>query len=298
MSVGARISIGAVLLCALFASGSAQAQATATFVQDYTWTNPDPQFGGFSGIELSDDGLEMVALSDRGTLWRGTVSRDAQGKITSITADFMARLRTSAGEPVNGPNADSEGLAIAPDGTIYVSFEGVARVARFKTPDSPAERIPRLDAFKKLKPNSALEALAIDASGALYTLPERSGGLQTPFPVWRFAQGKWSSPFSIPRDGDWLPVGADFGPDGKLYLLERDFLGMLGFRSRIMRYTITGDKIGDGERLWETGAGHYDNFEGISAWRDTEGALRLTLISDDNFTFYLRTQIAELRVTE
>lgn len=296
MSVGSRLA----LIALLFASGcvAVQAGATATLVQEYSWTSSLPRFGGFSGIEVSDDGASFVAVSDRGTLWRGDITRDAKGAIASIDTTFLATLKTSEGKPVRGATSDSEGLAIAPDGTIYVSFEGIARVARYRTPDAPAERIPRMEAFKKLQVNSALEALAIDAEGALYTLPERSGALDRPYPVWRYKDGAWSEPFSIPRDGEWLPVGADFGPDGKFYVLERDFKGLLGFRSRVTRYVISGDTINKGERVLETGPGRYDNFEGISVWRDATGAIRLTLISDDNFTFYLRSGIAEFRLSD
>lgn len=302
MSVRARIAIIGGLVgafaYALFAAGGAQAQATATLIQEYSWTNPDHRFGGLSGIEMADDGLSLTAVSDRGTLWHGAIARNESGAITKITPQFIARLKTSENKPVRGVTADSEGLAIAPDGTIYVSFEGIARIAKYARASAIAERIPRLEAFKHLQDNSALEALAIDPSGALFTLPERSGGTNTPFPVWRFANGAWTEPFTVPRDGDWLPVGADFGPDGKFYLLYRDFLGILGFRTKIMRYTIEGDTISVGETLLETGGGRYDNFEGISVWRDAAGTLRVTLIADDNYAFYLRSEIAEFRITE
>jgi hypothetical protein len=247
---------------------------------------------------MADDGLSLTALSDRGTLWRGAIGRDKSGAIVSITPEQLSVLKISDGTDAIGSSGDSEGLAIAPDGTIYISFEGIARIARYTRPDAPAERIARPDAFKRMQSNASLEALAIDATGALYTMPERSGRLTEPFPIWRFSNGKWSQPFVIPRDGDWLPVGADFGPDGKLYLLFRDFKGILGFKSKIVRYDIDGDTISEGETLLRTGGGRYDNFEGISVWRDSEGVLRATLIADDNFAFYLRSEIAEFRINE
>src|SRR5690606_100399 len=123
--------------------------------------------------------------------------------------------------------------------------------------------LPRPDAFAALQANSALEALAIDALGRLWTLPERSGAVDLPFPVWRFDGEGWSQPFTLPRaDDGFLPVGADFGPDGRLYVLERRLGSVFGFNSRVRRYDVTGDVAGPAELLLETAPGDYDNLEG------------------------------------
>ncbi len=43
---------------------------------------------------------------------------------------------------------DSEGLAIAPDGTAYVSFEGGARVLVYSNLSAKPSELPRPKAFK------------------------------------------------------------------------------------------------------------------------------------------------------
>ncbi len=91
-------------------------------------------------------------------------------------------------------------------------------------------------------------------------------------------------------------AGADFGPDGRLYVLERDFSWMGGFASRIRRFTLGPDGFDAGETLLETGMGSTDNFEGISVWRDADGGTRITLIADDNFFALQSTAIAEYRL--
>ena len=101
-------------------------------------------------------------------------------------------------------------------------------------------------------------------------------------------------PFSVTRPDAFVPVGADIGPDGLFYLLERDFTG-IGFRSRVRRFDMTG---GQAETLFQTGTNTYDNLEGLSVWRDATGAIRLTMVSDDNFKFFQQTQIVEYRVTD
>jgi len=269
----------------------------AEFLQSYRWTDDDPAFGGFSGLELAANGQDFVLLSDRATLWRGRLQRDPQGQI--VGTQFISgpvALHDSKGGALVRDNGDSEGLALADDGSVYVSFEGLHRVAHYDRDDAPAQRLPRPEAFRKFQANSSLEALAIGPDGAIYTLPERSGGLSVPFPVWRYRAGGWSQPFSLPRDGDWLPVGADFGPDGRFYLLERDFWGLLGFLTRVRVFDIQGDTVSGGEVLLQTFAARHDNLEGLAVWRDDTGTIRLTMVSDDNFRLLQRTEIVEYRL--
>jgi hypothetical protein len=233
-------------------------------------------------------------LSDHAAVLTGRLMR-AGGRITGADGGAVVRLRDSKGKRLGDDNTDAEGLAMGPDGSLYVSFEGNTRVVRHAAPEAAAELLPRPKAFRKMGSNSSLEALAIDAQGTLYTLPERSGSYDAPFPVYRYRRGAWDQPFAIPRRGAFLPVGADFGPDGRFYLLERGFT-LFGFSSRVRRFEVTGDTIGNEVTLLETATGTYDNLEGLAVWRDDAGAIRLTMISDDNFKSFQVTQFVEYRV--
>lgn len=288
--------LAALTLALAALTGAAAAQGSAEYLGSLRWSYPDPAFGGFSGIEVDADGLAFTALSDRATLWQGRITRDAQGNMIAAEALSFAPLHDSKGKLLHGASADSEGLALAPDGSLFISFEGVARVANYAGAATAAQPMPRAAAFKAMQSNASLEALAIAADGTLYTLPERSGAIDAAFAVYRFRNGTWDQPFSISRDGSWLPVGADFGPDGRFYLLERDFWGILGFLTRVRRFDLTPEGFTGSEVLVQTTAGVHDNLEGISVWRDAEGALRLTLISDDNFRFFQRNELVEYRV--
>lgn len=297
MQKRSRLALTTLALALLaFNLGAAQPQR-AEYLGSHVWHEDDPAFGGFSGLEIAADGARFTAVSDRATLWTGRLQRDEAGRISGVTdVTGPQRLHDSTGKPLRGENADSEGLAIAPDGSIHISFEGLHRVARYRTPDAPAERLPRPEAFKSLQRNSSLEALAIAPDGTLYTLPERSGATGQPFPVFRHRNGEWDQPFTLPRDGSWLPVGADFGPDGRLYLLERDFWGLLGFLTRVRVFDIGPDGATGGEVLIQTSASRHDNLESIAVWRDGAGAIRLTMISDDNFRLFQRTEFVEYRL--
>lgn len=284
---------------ALAAFGGSATPAPQGLIGSYRWRMDDARFGGFSGIAVTPDGAGFTAVSDRGAFTTGRFQRDGAGQITSVEAAPLRRLRGVGEGPLAPERADSEGIAVARDGTVYISFEGrrAARVLRYAAIDGPAENLPVPEAFRRMQLNSALEALAIAGDGTLYTLPERSGGAALPFPVWRYRRGSWDQPFDIPRRGDFLAVSADVGPDGRFYLLERDLRGIAGFASRLRRFRVTDEALVDEVVLIETSAGMHDNLEGLSVWRGA-GGLVATMISDDNFRFFQSTQIVEYRLPD
>lgn len=277
--------------------GSADPQGAASLISSHNLRMNDERFGGYSAIEVLDAGQRFIALSDRGTWLTGRFLRDTEGVITALEMDPVLPLLATGDAPLKKNRSDSEGLAVAADGTIYVSFEGAARVLSYDSPKSSAQNLPLHPDFRDMPRNAALEALAIDAQGRLYTLPENTRSGKGDFPLYVYANGAWSQPFYIPRQNEFLPVGADFGPDGRLYLLERAFYGLGGFASRIRAFELAEDHIISSEVILETRAGRHDNVEGISVWQAPQGETRITLISDDNHKFYLRNQIIEYRLT-
>ena len=287
-----------ILACGLALEGSASTRigGAAGYVGSFVWRSGDDRMGGMSALEISADGMRFAALSDRGGWTTGHLARDDRGRIMGIDAAPVALLLDGEGQPLRKRRADSEGLAIAPDGTAYVSFEGVARVLRYDQLGGTAQNLPTPQDFRRMPGNAALEALAIGPDGALYTMPEdlRAGG---DFPVYRFKGGAWTQPFALPRRGTFLPVAADFGPDGRLYVLERQFRGLMGFAARVRRFDIAGNRITNEATLLETHPGQHDNLEGLAVWQDAEG-IRLTMISDDNFKFFQRTEFVEYRVQD
>lgn len=261
------------------------------FVGRFIWNSTGDDFGGFSGFEVDESGTEFVALTDRGHIYKGYIQR-SDAVISGLSVDEKSSITITWESEESEPQIDSEGLALAPNGTLFISYEGPAIVQSYQQEN--ARQLAGHPQFVRMQDNSALEALAIDARGHLFTLPERSGRMTRPFPVFRFDGIKWEKAFEIPRRDVFLPVGADFGPDGKFYLLERDFTG-IGFRSRVRRFNPDG--TGE-EEVLRSGNAEYDNLEGIAVWKDETGAVRLSMISDDNFRFFQRTEIIEYRLTE
>lgn len=266
--------------------------AEASFLSSFTWTMRDDNFGGFSAIDFGGHGHDFIAVSDHGYFLSGKINR-RNGKIVSVTDQRLVPIKNAKGVQVRKPRRDAEGIAIGPNGVIYVSFERKHRVRAYRDITAKAFKLPRHADFKKLQHNSSLEALAVDRQGWLYAIPERSGKLDRPFPVYRYNGKRWDKGLSIPRRGDFLVTGADIGPDGRFYLLERDYLIPVGVATRVRSFAMTKTEFTDERITLQTGYGTHDNLEGISVWQDDRKRTRITLISDDNFSFFQRTELVE-----
>ena len=279
-------------IAALCFAANSVAGAEATLLSSYTWSLRDAAFGGISSLHLDDKGQAFLATSDHGYFISGRIVRE-NGEITNVTDQTLVPIKTTKGAPVGNLSVDAEGIAVGAKGRIFVSFERKHRVWAYMDTNSAAQKFPKHKDFKSLQNNSSLEALAINAKGWLYTLPERSGRLDKPFPVYRFNGKAWDKRLSIPRRGAFLVTGADFGPDGKFYLLERDFKIPLGVATRVRRFTLAKTGFVDEQVLVETAFGTHDNLEGISVWQDDQNRIRITLVSDDNFNFFQRTELVD-----
>lgn len=273
-------------------SSGAWANGKARLLSAYTWRSQVEGFGGFSALALGADGLAFTVLSDRGRLGQGRLKRDAEGRITGAKLTSFTPLLGTEGEGLTRFRADSEGLAIRPDGRLYISFEGFHRVWTYAKPGGPAAWLPRHPDFENLAFNKSLEALARAPDGTLYTIPEGPGAGGTSFPVYRYRKGKWDKPFAIPKRGDFLVTEAAIGPDDRLYVLERSFGLMTGFASRVRRFEVSENALSHETVVLTSPAGERDNLEGMALWQAPDG-LRMTLISDDNQKFFQRTEIVE-----
>lgn len=291
---GVGLAIGLVL--AFSQTGSLPAQPPAGFVGALRLRSDNPSFGGFSAIHVAADGLTFLALSDRSLFFEGQLVRDGAGHPNAVEFGPAHALKNTAGNALRGDAADSEGLAVTAEGGIFVSFEADVRVAGYDRIDAPATMMPANLAFTYLPVNGALEALAVDASGTLYAVPERPAPAAL-LPVYVFRQGAWRAPMSLPWPDRFRAVAADIGPDGRFYLLERRFHGLRGFSSRIRRFDVGPDGFSAGMTLLQTSPGLHDNLEGLSVWRARDG-LRATMISDDNFFALQRSEIVEYRLPD
>jgi hypothetical protein len=72
-------------------------------------------------------------------------------------------------------------------------------------------------------------------------------------------------------------------------VLERALEG-LGFKSRVRVFGLDGS---GGTTVFESQTGVHDNLEGLSVRAGRDGIV-MTMISDDNFRFFQRTEIVEV----
>ena len=284
-----------VLLFSLIPGIASAALAEPRLVETsrLVWSEGAPAFGGLSGVEIYGDGSKLLAIGDRGIWVTADIARDAEGNMTGATMTRLGRLRDTEGAPLAKERADAEGLSLDAQGRAYVSFEGDARVWRYDRIEGAATPLPHYDEFDTLYGNLSLESVAVARDGTVYAIPERTRRVRPSVPVYRLRNGAWDKELEIRRGEGFMEVDADFGPDGRLYVLERKFKWLGGFATRLRSFAFGPDGFTDEHTLLSTKFGEMDNMEGVSAWRDAEGRTRVTLISDDNFFPLQRTYLVE-----
>ena len=265
-------------------------EGPARFVSSWTFEPKREWVGGFSGLD-TPDGTRFAMISDSGYFVVGRFQREA-GRITGF--DHF-RVHTHKRPPLGERehDRDAEGLAWTEEG-FFVSREGVHEVWHFESPAAEPLILPQHPDFDGFGLNASLEALAITPDGALLTMPERPE--RGHYPLYRFADGQWELTARIPAPNGFRAVGADVGPDGWFYLLERRFVLPFAFASRVRRLLLDNGEVVADETLLVTPAGRFDNLEGLSVWRDAGGDLRLTMVSDDNYLRLQRIEYVEYTV--
>ena len=242
--------------------------------------------GGLSGLELGPNGRSGITVSDRGQVFAIKVRR-TDGELSGVNLTPWPNHSKIEG--------DVEGIATSDAQTYFFSLEGPAKVISLST-SGKLTTLPRHPDFAKMRINRALESIAIDQTGTLYTLPEVASDADNGFPLYAFKDQQWRLITTLPSRGSFSAAGADFGPDNLLYLLERTVTA-LGFRTRVRRFDLAAADLGE-ETLLTTWPSYHDNLEGISLWQDASGATRVTMISDDNFRTIQRNEIVEYILQE
>jgi hypothetical protein len=257
-------------------------------------TSPNKAFGGLSALRLGSSGADVFAVGDKGSAVHFLLQHDAKGQLKGAADLELITLTDAAGEALNRPDADAEGLGKSGDGWV-ISFEQNHRLeafsADFKTLRGP---IVAPEGITRLASNGGLETLLDLPDGQFLLLAEDelNPGLHQ---GWIGRENSWQA-FSYQTLEPFQPVDAARLPDGGIVVLERRYSVMTGVGSRIVRLTaadmrkaMRGEPI-QGEELARLEAPlTVDNFEGIASRTGEDGKTSLYLLSDDNFSRTQRT---------
>jgi hypothetical protein len=263
-------------------------------------------FGGLSGIEVLDD-HRILAISDNGDWFEARLTLDESGTLIGLADVRTAFMRDERAQIFPAKRArDSEGLAQLPDGRFAVSFEQTQSIRIYDLnrdgPFGAAAPGPPLADTRRLPGNAGHEALAAMDGGALLIGAE--GGERATTPIWRAAPDARTPVRPAARyplaDGFSL-TGLDRLPEGGFVALERFYAPVIGPRARLTRFSAEAaageGEIGGVEELALLAPPLLiDNFEAIAAARAPDGAVRIYIVSDDNFSDRQRTLLSAFDV--
>jgi hypothetical protein len=267
------------------------------------------RFGGFSAIRVAADGAHFVSLTDRGRWLTGRIVYE-RGQPAGIADAVMAPMLGPDGRTLESRRwHDTESLAER-DGWLYVGIEGVNRIVLIDFARhgvlARAEVVPAAPGIAHLPINKGLEALtfappASKLAGALIAFSER--GLDANRNLKAFLMGGANpGEFSVKRRDDFDISDSVTLPSGDVLLLERRFSWWTGLAIRLRQIAISDivpSAVVDGADLLSADLAYeIDNMEGLSVHASGDGAIILTMISDDNFNFLQRTVLLQFRLVE
>ncbi len=295
-----------------FKIGSGQKRFGALeFVGGLELTSPAGNFGSMSAIRFVDRGSRFIAVTDSGFWMRGTIKRDAEGKPVSVTDMRMAPIRNGKGKlSEEKRETDAEGLALR-DSVATASFERAHRITDYPfegedLPDRPTGNSGFVVPRHELRYNKGFETIAFAPrasrlQGAKVIVSERS--LDPAGNIFAaITEGPAKGIFFVKRSDAFDITDGAFLPNGDLLLLERHFSMARGVAMRMRRFkaetlragaTVEGTVIVSADMSYQI-----DNMEGLDVWQNEDGAMMLSMVSDDNHSILQRNLYLEFRLVE
>lgn len=231
-------------------------------------------------VKPGKDGVMIDAIGDYGSRARFTLPvRGSEGPLS------VEMLRGADGKPFGNKSlSDAEDMAVDPrDGTVYVSFEGDARVMRYG-PDlgGPGERLP-LTGLPALPSNEGLEAVTLHLSAkgeaSLILGAEVGGFWKCPLDTYRCETltGPTTPGFTY-KLVSLAPL--DPAKPDEMLALYRFYLPVVGARNVLRVLRLEGNRLKLVDTILRIEPPlPIDNYEGVSAVKTRDG-YRFYLISD------------------
>ncbi|TGQ67392.1 hypothetical protein EN829_023770 [Mesorhizobium sp. M00.F.Ca.ET.186.01.1.1] len=275
------------------------------FVGGLEMISPMRDFGALSAFRFLKPGGDFIGVADTGFWFFGTVVRDADKRPLGIQNFRMEQMVDQTGQPIDEKwLVDAEGLDVK-DGVATVGFERSHRIAQFRIDPAhmkaPFKQLDFLVPARELRQNRGFETVTRanvngQHQGGLVVVSEKSldksGNIYA-----AIIEGPHKGIFTVKRNGDFDITDGAFLPDGDLLLLERSFSMANGIRMRLRRIygeSVEKDAVADGPVLLDADMGYQiDNMEGLDVWTRDDGALMVSLISDDNHSILQRNLYLE-----
>lgn len=277
-------------------------------------TSSDSNFGGLSGLLVSADGSQFVAVSDEAHWVTGTLQYK-DGNLVGAIGNEIAPLLGLDGKPLADKAGDAEGLASTggndTTGDLFVSFEGNHRIWRYPFSSSGVTAVPvNLPIPPEIHGaprNGGIEGITLFSEGVLFGVSERYRDEAGDYRAWFLpvrASGADAAPGSDSsaagsRAASMRPI-APFAmtdvrrlADGDVLTLERRYSAVKGVGSQMRRIPrpvidaaatsgaglpLDGELIANFDATYEI-----DNMEGLAVRTGDRGETLVYAISDDNF---------------
>ncbi len=276
------------------------------FVGGLEMTSSSADLGALSAFRFLTPGGDFIGVADTGFWFFGTITHNAARQPSGVANFRMTQMLDASGKALEKKwFADAEGLDVK-DGIATVGFERNHRVAQFRIDPAgnmkgPLRELDFLVPKNELRSNRGFETVTRANSsgqheGALVVVSEKS--LDKKGNIFAaIIEGPRKGIFTVKRNGEFDITDGAFLPDGDLLLLERSFSMASGVKMRLRRIygeSIAKGSVADGPVLLEADMSYQiDNMEGLDVWTRDDGAVIVSLISDDNHSILQRNLYLE-----
>lgn len=275
------------------------------FVGGLELSGSSRHFGASSAFRFLEPGGRFIGVADTGFWFFGRIERDGRGRPSGVGDFSMSPMLDRNGEAVTRKwEVDAEGLDVEGD-VATVGFERHHRIARFRIDPNgmgaPFDTVDFLVPKKELRQNRGFETVTRahphgQHEGGLVVVSEKS--LDKAGNIFAAViEGPNKGVFTVRRDGEFDITDGAFLPDGDLLILERSFSMADGVRMRLRRLygeSVARGAVADGPVLLEADMSYQiDNMEAMDVWTREDGALMVSLMSDDNHSILQRNLYLE-----
>ncbi len=283
-----------------------------TFLGGLELTSSDKRFGGLSGLRVSPDGQNLLAISDRG-LWIAMGLSYKNGHLTGVKDALIAPMLNRRGKGVaeiRDEDGDSEAFTEIPGSGLVVAFEGDHRLWHYGATlqDAVQGKRPRplplptdvAQQISNLPSNGGLEALTTLSDGSLFGLSERGADENGHLKGWIIGSDGGIVSVSYKARGGFMPTDMDTLPNGDVLLLERHLSLLGGLAARLSIISRADLVSGKPFRAREVARLQFpfniDNMEGLAVRQDVRGRTIVYLVSDNNYNPIQRTILMMFRL--